>query len=62
MAERSPGALRGVWAFLIYLSTFCMCLLGAGGVVLVILGLILMDVLVGTLTGDLKERLRRPRW
>ena len=47
---------------MIFLATFACCLLGSAGVVLVVGLLILADVVVGLCKGDLKVRVRRPRW
>lgn len=52
----------GVLLTLVYLTTFSMCLIGAGGVLLVMGALILADLFAGALAGDLRRRLRRPRW
>lgn len=54
---RSP-----VLALLVYLTTFAMCLLGAAGVLIVVVLLIAVDIAIGIVRRDLKTRIRRPRW
>lgn len=59
---RRRGPVSAVTATLIYCSTFLLCLIGAAGVLLVVLCLILADVVIGLVKGDVATRIRRPRW
>lgn len=61
MAARRPGPVTAATATLIYLSTFLLCLVGAGGVLIAIGLLVLVDVVVGIARGDVGSRMRRPR-
>ncbi|NRA96697.1 MAG: hypothetical protein HRU14_10875 [Planctomycetes bacterium] len=62
MPEIRTGPVSAVTATLIYVATFLLCLVGAGGVLAVVGLLVLADVLVGMVRGDLATRVRRPRW
>lgn len=62
MSSRRVGPLSALGALLVFLATFALCLFGTAGVVLVVGLLILADVVVGLCKGDLKVRVRRPRW
>lgn len=62
MAESRSGPVSAVTATLIYMATFLLCLVGAGGVLVVVGLLVLIDVVVGIARGDVAMRMRRPRW
>ena len=62
MPEIRTGPVSAVTATLIYVATFLLCLVGAGGVLAVVGLLVLADVVVGMARGDIAPRVRRPRW
>jgi len=62
MATARPGPISAVTVTLIYLATFLLCVVGAMWVLVGVFSLIVMDLCVGAVRGDLRQRLQRPRW